>query len=68
MISDTTTAGTELEKIAASETTVSNTVPRRHAAMMPRKVPIEKLTTVAVPTRPRVHISARPSSSVTGRG
>jgi hypothetical protein len=68
VISETTTAGTELEKIAVSETMVSNNVPRRHAAITPRNVPRLKLTSVATPTRPTVHIRARPRSSVTGNG
>ena len=68
MISDTTTAGTELEKMALSEMAESMGLPRFHAATTPMKVPRLKLTTVAMPIRPRVQISARPSSSVTGRG
>ena len=43
-------------------------VPRRHPMPVPISVPIVKLMMVAMPTRPIVHGSACPMTSVTGVG
>ncbi len=67
-MSEVTTAGTEVAKMAPTETITSNIPPRHHAARMPRNVPRVKLMIVAVPIRPTVQISAWPRTEVTGSG